>query len=258
MKINTASLNLRQRYLYLLTAIILSSLLVHPILVQANDSGKLDRALIRSLAKKKYKSARKLLEKGANPEAIFGSQLSDNAVCTAIDDRGTKYLELLMEFGASANAYFDVKNELRKTPLVCSVYLLNFEAFDLLLKEGADPSVDLYSKGKKQYSNSTTALTMALYSRTYPMALRLLKLYPLHPNELRQMVAHFERSPYDQDHPWNKARDELIAWTKERVPGFNPKIASPSTRSRDECLFTFRDHEDGLKKGSVCWDEEDR
>ncbi|MDB4224026.1 ankyrin repeat domain-containing protein [Granulosicoccus sp.] len=236
---------------------ILSTMLLQSSLVQASDTELLDRALIKSLAKKDYKAAEKLLKKGANPEAIFGSQLSDNAVCTAIDDRSSTYLELLIEYGASANALFDVQHELRRTPLVCSVYLQNYEAFDYLLENGADPSVDLNPESIEKYRNSSTAFTTALNSGNYPLALRLLKLYSLHSAELQKLIFELENSHYDESHPWNPARDELIAWTLERVPTLNAIPASPANGTEPDCLFSFRDLEEGLKKGTICRETEE-
>jgi len=222
-------------------------------LVNANTVLSLDRALIKSLQEKNYKAAENCLKRGANPEATFGSQLSDNAVCTAIDDRSSKYLELLINYGASTNANFrKVQNSLRRTPLACSIYLGNFDAFEYLLENGADPSVDLHEESIEKYRNATTALTVALSNSMYPMALRLVKLYELHPAELRRLVFDLENSPYSEDHPWNDSRNQLIAWTRKRVPTFNPKPASPSNGPKPDCILSFRDMEEGLKKGTIC------
>jgi hypothetical protein len=223
----------------------------------SSEEESLNRALIKNLANKDYEAAEQLLRKGANPEAIFGHQLSDNAVCTAIDDRSSKYLKLLVKYGASANAHWDIQHELRRTPLVCSVYLQNFQAFEYLLQNGADPSVDLNEESIGKFRNSSTALTVALGSKNYPMALRLSKLYPLHQAELERLVFELENSPYDESHPWNPARNELIAWTLERVPTLNPRPASPANGTEPDCLFSFRDLEEGLKKGTICRETEE-
>ncbi len=217
------------------------------------DDESLERALIESLAKRDYRSAESLLKKGADPEATLGHQLSDNAVCTAIDGRSSEFLELLVQYGASPNAFWsEVKSRLRRTPLSCSVYLYNFEAFEFLLENGADPSVDLIPESIEKYRNWSTALTTALNSTIYPMALRLVDLYPLHPAELNLLVRTLENRSYDEAHPWNAARNELIAWTKKRVPTLNPKPAHPKNGTEPDCLFHFRDHEEGLKKGTIC------
>lgn len=226
-------------------------------LVAENDES-LDRQLLNSLNAKDLYAARKALEKGANPEAILGPDLSDHAVCTAIDDRSSRYLELLVEYGAFTNAFWDVGYSDRRTPLACAVYLWNFEAFDYLLEHGADPSVDLVPEAIEKYRNWQTAFTVALRGKKYPMALNLLGRYELHPAELNRLARHLENSPYDESHPWNYARDALIEWTRARVPDFNPKPAHPSANGvSPECLFTFRDHEEGLKKGTLCPRPED-
>ncbi len=197
--------------------------------VQAVDSSELNRELLRSLVAKELNAARAALEKGANPEAMLGPELTDHAMCAAIDDSGIGFLELLAEYGASPNAYFDIGQSIRRTPLACSVYLWNFPAF-----------------------------TPALSRKRYPMALRLLQLYELHPVELKRLAYDLENSPYDASHPWNYAREALIEWTRKRVPDFNPRSVNPSPDGvSKECLFTFRDREQGLKKGTLCPRPED-
>ena len=252
---NTTNLTAQISSSAILRSIFLIAILVftQPLTVLADTSDSLDRALIESLKNKDYKASEKYLVMGANPEAILGSQLNENAVCTAIDGRSSRFLELLVRFGASPNAMWNnVKNELRKTPLVCSVYLYNFEAFEFLLKNGADPSVDLFPESIEKYRNWSTAFTTALNSTIYPMALRLVDLYPLHSAELNLLVRTLENRSYDEAHPWNAARNELIVWTKKRVPTLNPKPAHPKNGTEPDCLFHFRDHEEGLKKGTIC------
>jgi hypothetical protein len=146
----------------------------------------------------------------------------------------------------------------RRTPLAGAVYLWNFEAFDYLLAHGADPSVDLHKESIEKYRNWNTAFTAALRGTKYPMALELVQRYELHPAELARLVRHLETSPYDESHPWNKSREELIEWTRQPVPDLKPRPAHPAPEGfKPECLFTFRDHEEGLKKGTLCPDEGD-
>ncbi len=224
----------------------------------AASSAVLDRELLHSLVTKDIGGARAALEKGANPEAVLGADLADHAMCAAIDDSSSQFLKLLVEYGASPNAYFDVGYPDRRTPLACSVYLWNFEAFDYLLAHGADPSVDLHKESIEKYRNWQTAFTAALNGKRYPMALRLLQLYELHPAELKRLAYNLENTSYSESHPWNYAREALIEWTGKRVPDFNPRPANPSPDGvSKECLFTFRDHEQGLKKGTLCPRPED-
>ena len=68
----------------------------------------IDRQLVDSLIAKDYDAAKYFLEQGANPEAILGEEQSDHAVCSAIDDRSSRFIELLVEFGASPDASFNV------------------------------------------------------------------------------------------------------------------------------------------------------
>ncbi|ASJ71507.1 hypothetical protein [Granulosicoccus antarcticus] len=226
--------------------------------VLAEGSVDMDRKLLSRLVDKDLEGARAALEKGANPEAVLGRELADHAMCTAIDHYNSQFLELLVEYGASPNAYFDVGYPNRRTPLACSVYLWNFAAFDYLLAHGADPSVDLHKESIEKYRNWQTAFVSALSGTRYPMALKLVQLYELHPAELSQLVYTLENFSYSEAHPWNYARKALIEWTRKRVPDFNPRAAHPSPDGvSKECLFMFRDYEQGLKKGTVCPRPED-
>lgn len=225
----------------------------------AKSADSLDRILINSLMAKDINAARRALIKGANPEAVIGKKLSDHAMCTAIDDRSSKYLELLVEFGASPNAYWYVGYGDRRTPLACAIYLWNFEAFYYLLEHGADPSVNLHRKKNGDTGSLRTALYTALSGRRFPMALALVKLYDLQPDEIKRLVFDFERHSYSKAHPWSYAHEELVEWTRERVTDFHPKAAPPIPIGfKRKCLFTFRDHEEGLKKGTLCWETDDQ
>lgn len=246
---------LRQRF----SSVLLAFLLICQQLTAACASDTLDRVLIDSLIARDIDSARRALEKGADPEAIMGRNLNDNAMCTAIDSRSSRFLELLVEFGASPNAYLNTSHPFRRTPLACAVFLLNFEAFEYLLAHGADPSVDLYPESSEKHRNWQTAFTLALDMRYYPMALELIDRYELAPGELHGLVFELERYHYDEAHPWNYAREALIDWASQRVTDFNPKPAYPAPEGVDqECRFSFRDIEEGLDKGTICHRPEDR
>ena len=77
---------------------------------EADRSEELDRLLVESMVSKNAEAARVVLEMGANPEAILGELLIHHAVCAAIFDRSSRYLELLVEYGASPDAYWNVKD----------------------------------------------------------------------------------------------------------------------------------------------------
>ena len=214
----------------------------------------LDRHLINSLARDDLASAREYLVAGANPEAILGKNTTDNAVCTAIDDRHTEKLELLVEFGASPNAYWRNAHLVQRTPLVCSILYRNFEAFEYLLEHGADPSLDLDPEGLEKFRYRETAFTSAIGYKVYPMALELLKHHELHPNEIKYAATRLEKSPYDRAHPWSYHRDEIHKWLLQRVPDFKPAQAGVGGKSREknECYFSARDRRERLKKGTMC------
>lgn len=219
----------------------------------ASTPMSLDQALIESLASRDLETSRALLEQGASPEAIPTKTFGNNAVCTAVDNRTSEYLELLVEFGASPNAYWPNAHSQQRTPLACAIQMWNFEAFHYLLDNGADPTVNLNPDGPKKFEHFDTAFTYALGYSVLPMALELLKRYELRPGEIQYAKHMFESSGATSTHPWNYARQEIIDWLSERVNDFNPREATPGKPlKKGECLFTSRDRRDGLKKGTLC------
>ena len=213
----------------------------------------LDRQLIDSLIAKDYDSAKSFLEQGANPEAILGENQSDHAVCSAIDDRSSRFIELLVEFGASPNTYFEVDSETRRSPLACAVRLYNPPAFDFLLAIGAEPNTNLCKECTDIYSNRRTILTTAVTAHYFPFAIALAKKYTPHPKELDHIRRVLESSPFDEAHPWNDMRNELIQWVFDQGVDFKPLPAGkPVNGVIDECVFSFRDMEEGLAKGTIC------
>ena len=213
----------------------------------------LDRQLIDSLIAKDYDAAKSLLEQGANPEAILGEKQSDHAVCSALDDRGSRFIELLVEYGASPNAYFDVDYQSRRTPLACAVWLYNPPAFEFLLAIGAEPDTNLCKECEGIYNNMRTTLTSAVTAHYFPFAIALAKKYKPHPNELGLIKRVLESSPYNEAHPWNDIRNELIQWVFDQGIEFKPLPAGkPVNGVIHECVFSFRDMEEGLAKGTIC------
>ena len=213
----------------------------------------LDRQLIDSLIAKDYDAAKYFLEQGANPEAILGEEQSDHAVCSAIDDRSSHFIELLVEFGASPNAYFEVGYQSRRTPLACAVHLYNPQAFEFLIAIGAEPNVDLCKECEGIFSNRSTILTTAVTAKYFPFAIALAKKYKPHPNELDHIKRVLEIAPYNEAHPWNDMRNELIQWVFDQGIEFKPLPAGkPVNGVIHECVFSFRDMEEGLAKGTIC------
>ena len=220
----------------------------------APDTPKsLDRQLIDSLIAKDYDAAKSFLDQGANPEAILGEQQSDHAVCSALDDRGSQFIELLVEYGASPNTYFNVGYPSRRTPLACAVDLYNPPAFEFLLEIGANPNADLCKECEGIHINRRTILTAALSRLYFPFAIALAKRYEPHPNELDDIKRFLEHSHYNEAHPWNDIRNELIQWVFDQGVDFKPSPADkPVNGIIHECVFSYRDMEEGLAKGTIC------
>lgn len=227
------------------------TLLVMSAIVVAGDTG-LDRQLIDSLADKDLEAVGHALQAGANPQALLGSTLGDSALCTAIDDRGTEYLELLLEYGASPDFNSHAGLYSLRTPLACAIYLYNPAAFDLLLARGANPGADLCSECAPRFRHS--ALTQAMVASKFPMALKLEHNSVVDDLEMDAIVILLENRPYNQSHPWNDERDALIDWVREQGVVFDPLLATPPVPGYypSGCVFSVRDEIEGLSEGTIC------
>lgn len=75
--------------------------------------------------------------------------------------------------------------------------------------------------------------------------------YPIHPAEPNLLIYTLENSSFDEAHPQNDPRNDLITWTQKRVPFLNPKPVHPKDGTEPDCLFYFRDHEDSLVNGTI-------
>ena len=211
-----------------------------------------ERRLIEALADKDLDAARRALEQGADPEARLGPEVSDSAMCTAIDDRGTRYLELLLEHGASPDAIVDEGPRRRRTPLACAIDLYNPAAFELLLERNAPPNPNLCAECAPRFRHS--AFTQALMQRKYPMALTLARTGTLTDGDIEKLVFVLEEIPYDSYHPWSEARRQLVEWVRGRNIPIDPEPGAALRPGREapDCVFSTRDLIEGLDKGTIC------
>ena len=216
------------------------------------DDRDLDRQLINSLIDKDIDAARRALDNGANPQAVLGSKKTDSALCSAIDDRGSVYLQLLLDYGAAPDFNTHQGPYKLRTPLACAIDLYNPVAFDLLLAKGADPDADLCSECAPRFRH--TVLTLAVGAAKYPMALTLAKnSSEVDVREMRKILFALEQRPYIAIHPWNDERNALIEWVREQGVVINPRPANPAlSGATTKCLFSVRDHMEGLSKGTIC------
>ena len=217
----------------------------------ASGSSAVDKQLIEAIVAKDEVAVRRALESGADPETAVKSPNEDPALCLSIDSRDTAMLELMLEFGASPNQVRETGPRRFRTPLACSIYYENSDAFDLLLAVGADPDVDLCSECAPQFTH--TAFTDALIRGRFPMALELAERTELEDGEIKKLVHILENRPYDAFHPWAPARQALIEWTQEQgievIPmraGEGPSGTAPT------CVHSVRDQIEGRAEGSIC------
>ncbi len=150
----------------------------------------LDRQLLEALIAEDADEARAALVAGADPDAMLGPGVDEQALCTAIDSRGDELLTLLVEFGATLETTLDASGFRLRSPVACAVHYYNPEAFDLLLELGADPDPDLCPECLPQFGH--TPLTEALAMSRFPMALRLIEETRVDDIEMRYLYMALE------------------------------------------------------------------
>lgn len=220
--------------------------------VFANDF--LNRNLLDAIENKDLLKIELELENGANPEAVVGIRGDESAICLAIDDRESKMLELLLRYGASPNAFSPIGRYKYRSPISCAISHYNPEAFNLLIRRGANVDVDLCPECNSTATNSP--FLIALFQGKYNMALEIAKNTDLDNDELRKLRSVLENTPYDVRHPWSKARDDLLKIYTDTGKPIEP--IAPHTPNGDfdrwECVFSPRDMAEGLERGTVCHD----
>ncbi|KAK8135510.1 hypothetical protein PG984_003450 [Apiospora sp. TS-2023a] len=114
---------------------------------------RLPTALWAAFDQKKYGSARKLLEKGANPnETLIKKFEGISLLHHAAKIGDVKAIERLLKHNASV----DIRSSKQDTPLMMAVMANHFEAAKMLVENGADVNVM-----SKQYNNATAVIQAA-------------------------------------------------------------------------------------------------
>ena len=132
--------------------------------VDINDTGYLNTpALFWALKKKKQTGYRYLLEKGANPNVIFGISKTASVMHLAASMKSAKWLEIALAFNGDVN----LLNAMNETPISRAVREGLEDNVMLLIESGAD----LNRKGNGGY----TPLHNAAISNRFDMALILIK-----------------------------------------------------------------------------------
>lgn len=236
----------------LVQCVFMLSLAVAASLAYTNpDQHSLDEQLITALAENNLRAARSALKKGANPEASHGRNVLQDAMCAAIELRGTEALELLLEFGADPNFFYPERHIAHRTPLACAIRYSNEDAFYLLLNLGVDTEVELCTVCAEPHYD--TAFSQSLVRTHWPMALHLARTTPIDEREMATLKRKLGRQQYHEGHPWNRYREELIAWVQERDPDFVARPAYPLQPGEEPyCVQSYRDQLDGVLPGSIC------
>jgi ankyrin repeat protein len=191
--------------------------------------------LMLSIKNDKYRSAKVLLELGANPN-IPDSYRGESAVISAAEMDDPKYLKLILEYNGNPNALesvpFKENDEVRQTALLAAINPLESSSLDkvkMLVKAGAN--VNFYNLG-----HTDLPLAEAITDRKMEVALYLLqngadsnlvmyetidgrKVYIL--EALRKCIFDLNSKEYsDKQEVINFLKVEGLDYSKEPIPDY--------------------------------------
>ena len=211
----------------------------------------LDKELIDALFENDLIAARIALERGANPEASQGRNVSEDAMCAAAEQRGTAAVELLLEYGARPDFYYQDRYRSHRTPLACAIRHSNPDVFAMLLDRGVDTEVELCPECVGRFFH--TYVTEALAGSDWPMVLELVTRTVVDSREFSTLQQKLTLRTYDEAHPWSNYRAKVIDWVVERDPDFVARPASPMQPGQEQhCVQSYRDAIEGVLPGSIC------
>lgn len=184
------------------------------------SSDALDRKLQDSIKYRQFDVFERLLSSGANPNSLFGTGGYDIAMCLATRDGFEQYLKTLVRYGADVNLFNPDSPSSGRSPLSCSIFYGNRDAFEYLLAEGADPDAITCPTCEDGYQGSP--LEVALFGRKFDIAMKLIEITDVDEQELETIIFVLEKARTVADHFTNDARTELIEWVRAHGYKVNP------------------------------------
>jgi hypothetical protein len=126
--------------------------------------GNPDKLLLNSLVNNQLEHFKNLLQKGANPNKIYGSEPEDWVMCKANELGNTKFLKLAIEYGGDVN----LRNGkgLYSAPIFCSGTMTNYEAFRVLFDNNVKIDIKKWPNATKIKENNPH-LKPELWGKTF-------------------------------------------------------------------------------------------
>lgn len=176
---------------------------------QANI-GLRDQNLLEAIQQQDLARFKRLLEDGANPNAIFGSQPTTWVMCMAMYPEYEAYLDLVLEHGGDINLrnYTEPLNKSiilagDSSPLLCAIRGKGYKAFNALMDRNVELDIKVCRdcqpfEGNEKLnvgpkSNYTTPINAAIHANRWEMVYRMMEARKsLRNTEINSLVFNIE------------------------------------------------------------------
>ena len=222
----------KKTYTYLLLGLVL---LVSGISVAgAWPWDPLEEQLLEALKKKNLNKFEKLLKKGADPNAILGTEADDWVMCLATDKGNEDFLKLAVEYGGDANLRNLPAFSSFSAPLLCAMALHNYDAFMFLLDHGADLDMKINPNAKPIPKSIHTRpekwgkilyeypVTDATVWNEYHMVYEIMQRKDLNKQELDWLKRSIEEDPIDLKSEHNRWRMKVVELLRQQGHEITP------------------------------------
>ena len=174
----------------------------------ANDS--MNKALLTALQKENLQEFTKLLEKGANPNALLGAKPEDWVMCEVMVGGRDEFLWKAVDYGGDINLRNstpplndNILLSTESSPLGCAIYHNNISAFNFLMKKNVNLEINncLDCKpwpGNEELNigprtNNTTPIDTALTLNHWEMVYKMIeKREQLRDQEINHLIMNIE------------------------------------------------------------------
>ena len=188
-----------------------------------------DKQLLEALKAHDLEEFEELLQKGANPNAIFGTEIPDWVMCLATAPGNEVFLALALKHGGKVNLRNTIPptrkasvDSYESAPLVCAITQHNKKAFDILVDKGADLDMILNPDAKPIPKSRHTSpsrwgvipyrypVMEATGGNDYDIVYEIVRRKELNELEIRSLVLAIEYDPIDLDSEQNRWRMKVV------------------------------------------------
>lgn len=120
-----------------------------------------DAELLRAVHRNDLDAVIQELDKGGDPNKIYGRREYMWSMCAATDKGREQILRTLITYGGGPNLANSGASDLTSLPLVCSALFGNAQATDVLLSAGADPTKNVCMECSTHRSPLDASISMS-------------------------------------------------------------------------------------------------